>query len=96
MSKPLFIHDCDNDVFVGRFRTDNYSEVDAYVHPPVFPLDSDSNGSVILRDGNEGHEYASTPLFIVLDEKHYPSDNKQIVLYRKVWQQFLTLREAQE
>lgn len=77
-----FQHDCDRCYFVGRF-----DGKDGYVHPGQ----SDGQGwSIVLRDGNEGHEYSSTPLFIVLDEVRYPSDHAQIITYRNVWKQYLS------
>lgn len=81
-----FIHDCGLCLFVGQF-----GKVDAYVHPAVD--DDAGTGTIVLRDGNEGHEYAATPLRIVLDEQQYPNDHEQIVLYRKVWRVFTTGRK---
>lgn len=80
-----FIHNCGVCSFVGQF-----SEVDAYVHP----ANDGRSGSIVLRVGHEGTDYASVPLFIVLDEKQYPNDNEQIVLARKVWREFTTGRKG--
>lgn len=88
-SKKRFTHDCDDCVFMGQF-----GEVDAYVHPP--DPEHKGSGTIILRDGHEGHEYAATPLRIVLDEQRYPNDHEQIVLYRKVWRQFVMLEKLRD
>lgn len=57
VTAPIYAHDCEGCVFVGAYQTD-IQKYDGY-----FCKDCDS-GSVVLRYGNDGPQYASAPKFI--------------------------------
>lgn len=57
MTAARFTHDCDSCVFVGQ-----HGDHDVWFCPRC------DGGSLIARYGNEGSEYASTPLFCLRPE----------------------------
>lgn len=54
-TKPKFQHDCDKCEFKGHFFG-----YDVYICNKIFSKDAE----IIARDGNEGHEYASSRISI--------------------------------
>lgn len=61
MTTRHFIHDCDECRFLGHFESDQGSWDLFHCAGGIL------GGSVIARFGNSGHEYASTPLKILLE-----------------------------
>jgi hypothetical protein len=57
-SEPRYEHDCDGCMYLG-----NYEELDVYY---CCGSDGISGGSVILRFGDEGWEYTSSPVSCAL------------------------------
>lgn len=57
MSKPKYQHDCQACIFLGN-ATLNGVDYDLYVHE----YSSGAEPSIIYRDGDEGHEYGSSPI----------------------------------
>ena len=51
--KPIYTHDCDECKFIGTF-------IDKY---DLYICKTSVHTSIIFRDGNESHEYASHPCF---------------------------------
>ena len=51
-NKPKFKHDCDKCLFLGHYRG-----YDCYICP------NKDNGTLVARNGNDGTQYASVPLF---------------------------------
>jgi hypothetical protein len=76
---PRYQHDCDGCQFQGQ-HTVGETEVDAYWCPKC------DGGSVILRYGDDGPEYASSPHFVLTDA--YLNDStrqsKEFMLMREI------------
>lgn len=61
-SAPRYVHDCEDCKFLGQIGVD-----DAYFCP--------REHSIVLRDGDDGPEYASFPTGIVEHIIHQPGTN---------------------
>ena len=77
ISKPRFTHDCDGCLFLGCYR-----EHDVYFCPNC---ESFCGGSVILRYGDEGREYSSSPLSTALYTESGLTENSDIRKKVAVW-----------
>lgn len=73
--KPRFVHDCNECVFIEPFDgpmhpNEEVRQYDLYFHPATRVGRA---GTVMLRFGNEGYEYASSDIDVSLARMHKDS-----------------------
>ena len=87
---PIFTHDCTSCIYLGPYdyQSEGWGLVDLYFCPGRrLP------GSVVYRYGDEGHEYGSMDLgMIIMRDYHDPADNAYHTTLRRIFdQQFTTM-----